>query len=177
MRSQTSSFEFVRKFSQNRLTHTLTCDISAFSEPNLPPRLESDANNSKMKPTVPAFLAIILCGVLNFYWFQSRQSNPALPPQTPQSRTQADSKASPSIPKQESVSKIEIAVNGIAQKITASPLGHSAIILFVFDENSANPPARANTHIIQEWKGQFSPRIQSLSCKFRIRPPVNSPSA
>ncbi|MBT3483481.1 MAG: hypothetical protein HN457_18865 [Opitutales bacterium] len=130
-----------------------------------------------MKPTVPAFLAIILCGVLNFYWFQSRQSNPALPPQTPQSRTQADSKASPSIPKQESVSKIEIAVNGIAQKITASPLGHSAIILFVFDENSANPPARANTHIIQEWKGQFSPRIQSLSCKFRIRPPVDSPSA
>ena len=91
-----------------------------------------------MKPTVPAFLAIILCGVLNFYWFQSRKSNPALPPQTPQRRTQADSKASPSIPKQESVSKIEIKVNGIAQKITASPLGHSPIILFVFDENSAN---------------------------------------
>jgi hypothetical protein len=111
-----------------------------------------------MKRPFTAILAIILCGGLGFYWFKERQPDHALPPQVPQNDTHTGSTTLPL-----NLSKTDVALNEIARQPTRSPSSQPTLVQFIFDKAGPSPSSPGqHTHIIQEWKGQFSPRIQEL---------------
>ncbi|MGK0237719.1 MAG: hypothetical protein ACI92G_001179 [Candidatus Pelagisphaera sp.] len=119
-----------------------------------------------MKRTFTALIAITLCGGLGLFWFKTNRPNSDLPSQYPQSETRADSTTLPSN-QPESVSKTESAPSKTTRLPAESPTSRPTLVQFIFDETTPSPSSPGqHTHIIQEWKGQFSPRIQDLSASF-----------
>ena len=125
-----------------------------------------------MKRPFTALIAITLCGGLGLFWFKTNRPNSDLPSQYPQSETRAESTTLPSN-QPESVSKIDLALNEIASQPASQPAmsrsSRPTLVQFIFDKANPSPSSPGqHTHIIQEWKGQFSPRIQDLSASFSV---------
>ena len=121
-----------------------------------------------MKRPFTALIAITLCGGLGFFWFKTNRPNSDLPTQNAQSETRAES-TTLSSQQLESDSKIDLALNEIASQPAMSHASRPTLVQFIFDKANPSPSSPGqHTHIIQEWKGQFSPRIQNLSASFSV---------
>ena len=119
-----------------------------------------------MKRAISATLAIVIIGGFGLY-VNTRQPSSDLHPNVSQSENAADSITAPSESEPELVSKIAFAIDEILPQTLAGPAANSSVVVqFVFDENRdvAQSPGE-HTHIIKEWKGQFSPSIQDLASR------------